>query len=152
MAEKPNIIFVMPDQLRADFLGCYDASFIDTPNIDALADHGVIYGNAYSAHPVCVPARVSLMTGMNAIKTGVLDNGAFLRPDYRDCGRPRQWRFPEARLSRLRPGDLARDPERERLLHRGHRQDALLPLGDQPGVPAPRHRRGQGVDTYPGRL
>jgi len=66
MAEKPNIIFVMPDQLRADFLGCYDASFIDTPNIDALADHGVIYGNAYSAHPVCVPARVSLMTGMNA--------------------------------------------------------------------------------------
>mgnify|MGYP001055084534 CR=1 FL=1 len=86
MAGKPNIIFVMPDQLRADFLSCYDASFIDTPNIDALADHGVIYGNAYSAHPVCVPARVSLMTGMNAIKTGVLDNGAFLRPDYRDCG------------------------------------------------------------------
>ena len=86
MPDKPNIIFLMPDQLRPDFLSCYDAAFIDTPHIDSLADHGVLYSNAYSQHPVCVPARVSLMTGMNAIRTGVLDNGLFLRPDYRECG------------------------------------------------------------------
>ena len=86
MPDRPNIIFIMPDQLRADFLSCYDASFIDTPNIDSIADRGVIYGSAYSAHPVCVPARVSLMTGMDAIKNGVLDNGQFLRTDYKDCG------------------------------------------------------------------
>ena len=86
MPNIPNIIFIMPDQLRADFLSCYDAAFIDTPNIDSLADRGVLYSNAYSAHPVCVPARVSLLTGMNAIVTGVLDNGLFLRPDYRACG------------------------------------------------------------------
>ncbi len=86
MKQKPNIIFIMPDQLRADFLGCYGADLFDTPHIDSLADPGVLYKNAYTAHPLCVPARVSLLTGMDAIKNGVLDNGQFLRPDYRACG------------------------------------------------------------------
>ena len=86
MSARPNIIFIMPDQLRHDFLSCYGASFIKTPNIDALGDHGIRYRHAYSEHPVCVPARASLLTGMNAIKTGVLDNGHYLRPDYRACG------------------------------------------------------------------
>jgi arylsulfatase A-like enzyme len=76
----------MPDQLRADFLGCYGASFVDTPHIDSLCQRGVLYTRAYSPHPVCVPARVSLLTGMDAIKNGVLDNGQFLRPDYREIG------------------------------------------------------------------
>jgi len=76
----------MPDQLRADFLGCYGADFIHTPNIDRLAERGVRYERAYSTHPLCVPARVSLLTGMNAIRTGVLDNGQFLRPDYAQMG------------------------------------------------------------------
>ena len=83
---RPNILFVMPDQLRADFLGCYGADFIRTPQIDALAGDGVRFENCYSEHPVCVPARVSLMTGMNAMRTGVMDNRSFLRPDYRECG------------------------------------------------------------------
>ena len=83
---RPNIVFIMPDQLRYDFLSCYGATFIDTPHIDALCQQGVRYTNAYSEHPVCVPARASLLTGMNAIKTGVLDNGQYLRPDYRACG------------------------------------------------------------------
>ena len=84
--KNPNIVFIMPDQLRADFLGLYDAGFIDTPNIDSLVDRGVLYGNAYSAHPLCVPARVSLLTGMNALRTGVLGNDYFLRPNYGACG------------------------------------------------------------------
>ena len=86
MTDQPNIVFIMPDQLRADFLSCYGATFIDTPNIDALAERGVRYSRAYAEHPVCVPARNSLVSGMNAIKTGVLDNGHGLRPDYRACG------------------------------------------------------------------
>ena len=86
MPNKPNIIFIMPDQLRADFLGCYGADFVQTPNIDRLAERGVRYQRAYSEHPVCVPARVALLTGMHGFKTGVLDNGQFLRPDYRDLG------------------------------------------------------------------
>lgn len=86
MPDKPNLIFIMPDQLRHDFLSCYGASFIETPNIDALGQTGVTYRNAYSEHPVCVPARCALITGMNAIKTGVVDNGQFIRPDYQTCG------------------------------------------------------------------
>lgn len=86
MTDRPNIVFIMPDQLRHDFLSCYGASFIDTPNIDALCNHGVRFDRCYSEHPVCVPARASLLTGMNAIKSGVLDNSQYLRPDYRSCG------------------------------------------------------------------
>ena len=86
MPDKPNIIFFFPDQLRADFLGCYGAGFSRTPNIDRLQERGVRYERCYSPHPVCVPARVSLLTGMHGVKTGVLDNGQFLRPDYADLG------------------------------------------------------------------
>ncbi len=86
MSDRPNIVFMLPDQLRADFLSCYGARFIHTPGIDSIADQGVQYECAYSASPVCVPARVSLLTGMNAIKNGVLDNGHFLAPNYRDSG------------------------------------------------------------------
>ncbi|AWT59227.1 MAG: Arylsulfatase [Candidatus Moanabacter tarae] len=84
--ERPNVIFIMPDQLRHDFLSCYGASFIHTPNIDSLGSRGILFRNAYSEHPVCVAARASLLTGMNAIKTGVLNNEQFIRPDYRICG------------------------------------------------------------------
>lgn len=83
---RPNLLFIMPDQLRADFLGCYGAGFMHTPNIDRLAAQGVRYERAYSEHPVCVPARCALVTGINGLKTGVLDNGQFLRPDYERCG------------------------------------------------------------------
>ncbi|MCC6629964.1 MAG: sulfatase-like hydrolase/transferase [Chloroflexi bacterium] len=82
----PNLIFLMPDQLRPDFLGCYGADFVQTPHIDALAARGVRYTRAYSEHPVCVPARAALLTGRHAIETGVLDNGLALRPDYRAAG------------------------------------------------------------------
>ena len=83
---KPNILFLMPDQLRHDFLSCYGATFIDTPHIDSLASEGVRYDCAYSTSPVCVAARHNLLTGLNSIRTGVLNNGQFLRPDYAACG------------------------------------------------------------------
>ena len=86
MASKPNLIFLMPDQLRADFLSCYGADFIHTPHIDSLAQKGVLYQNAYTPSPLCVPARCVLLTGCNALKTGVLTNEEFLRPDLESCG------------------------------------------------------------------
>ena len=86
MAGQPNLLFLMPDQLRADFLSCYGAEFIDTPNIDRLAREGVRYENAYTPSPICVPARALLLTGRNAIKNGVLTNNQFLRPDLGECG------------------------------------------------------------------
>ncbi|MEM7129297.1 MAG: sulfatase-like hydrolase/transferase [Chloroflexota bacterium] len=84
--DRPNLLFIIADQLRADFLGCYGADFVETPNIDSLATQGVRYDRAYSAYPICVPARASLLTGMNAIRNGVTDNGLWLRPDLADCG------------------------------------------------------------------
>ena len=84
--KKPNFVFLFPDQLRADFLSCYGAEFISTPNIDSLAEHGARFRNAFSASPVCVPARTALLTGMNAIKNGVTGNLGNLRPDYREAG------------------------------------------------------------------
>ncbi len=86
MSERPNIVFMMPDQLRADFLSANGADFIETTHIDSLADHGVRYSRCYSPHPLCVPARTALLTGMDGIKNGVLDNGHALRPDHQDCG------------------------------------------------------------------
>lgn len=67
MARQPNLIFLMPDQLWADFLSCYGATFIDTSNSARLANEGVRYQHAYSTSPICVPARASLLTGLNAI-------------------------------------------------------------------------------------
>lgn len=86
MTDQPNIVFIMPDQLRPDFLSCYGAGFLNTPHIDSLAAEGVRYQRTYSAAPVCVPARASLLTGLNAIRTGILDNGQWLRPDLGACG------------------------------------------------------------------
>ncbi len=85
-SHQPNLIFLMPDQLRHDFLGCYGAGFLSTPNIDRLSAEGVRYTRCYSGHPLCVPARVALLTGLHGLKTGVLDNGQFLRPDYQAMG------------------------------------------------------------------
>ncbi|MBT3344735.1 MAG: sulfatase-like hydrolase/transferase [Gemmatimonadetes bacterium] len=86
MSTRPNLLFIMPDQLRADFLGCYGADFVATPHIDALASPGVRYERSYSPSPVCVAARCALLTGRNAIKNGVLGNSHFLRPDLETCG------------------------------------------------------------------
>ncbi|MDE0304008.1 MAG: sulfatase-like hydrolase/transferase [Albidovulum sp.] len=86
--KKPNILLLMPDQLRADFLGCYGAAFARTPNLDRLAASGRQYKNAISPHPLCVPARAALLTGHNAVSTGVLANGSWLRPDHAACGMP----------------------------------------------------------------
>ena len=83
---SPNIILLMPDQLRPDFLGCYGASWMKTPNIDRLATKGVLYRNVVSPSPICIPARASLLTGHNAFSTGVLSNNFWLRPDHDKCG------------------------------------------------------------------
>jgi arylsulfatase A-like enzyme len=86
MIDRPNLLFIIADQLRADFLGCYGASFVKTPNIDTLAAQGVRYDNAYTSSPICVPARASLLTGLNSMRNGVLDNTLWLRPDLAACG------------------------------------------------------------------
>ena len=86
MSDRPNILFLFPDQLRPDFLGCGGADFVRTPHIDSIAAQGVRYTRAYSASPICVPARASLLTGLDPIRNGVTSNGQWLRPDLAACG------------------------------------------------------------------
>ena len=62
-AERPNIVLFMPDQLRADSVGCFGNPVVQTPHIDALAARGTCFDGAFVNHPVCGPSRVNLMTG-----------------------------------------------------------------------------------------
>ncbi|MGL6312395.1 sulfatase family protein [Vibrio sp. WXL103] len=82
--KKPNILLMMPDQLRPDFLGAYGADFLKTPALDTLAEKGTVYTNTISPSPMCVPARGSLMTGLSPEGNGVIDNLSWIRPDHRE--------------------------------------------------------------------
>ncbi len=60
---RPNIIFILIDDMGWRDLGCYGSSFYETPNIDRLAAQGMQFSNAYAACPVCSPTRASILTG-----------------------------------------------------------------------------------------
>jgi len=62
-SEKPNIIFILADDLGYNQVGVYGDTPIKTPNIDQLADNGIRFTQAYSGNTVCSPSRVSLFTG-----------------------------------------------------------------------------------------
>lgn len=63
--EKPNIVFIMADDLGAFELGCYGQTKIKTPSIDKLAEGGMKFTHFYSGSPVCAPSRCTLMTGLH---------------------------------------------------------------------------------------
>jgi len=60
---RPNIVLFMPDQLRADAVGAFGNSVVQTPAIDALAERGTSYEQAFGQHSVCSPSRASILTG-----------------------------------------------------------------------------------------
>ncbi len=62
---KPNIIFIMADDLGYGDLGSYEKTLIKTPNIDRLAREGLRFTQAYAGGPVCTPSRSVLMTGLH---------------------------------------------------------------------------------------
>lgn len=84
MDERPNILLIMADQLRWDYIGAYGKnSWINTPNIDSLAKEGCLFTNAYSPNPVCIPARHNLITGLPARFHGFDDN--YFGPFAKNC-------------------------------------------------------------------
>ncbi len=62
-SEKPNIIFLLADDLRNTALGCMGNEYVVTPNVDKLAGQSVMFLNAYHVAPICMPSRTSIMTG-----------------------------------------------------------------------------------------
>ena len=70
---KPNIVFVLADDLGIDGVSCYGADSHKTPHIDALAASGIRFTTCYAV-PLCGPSRCLLMTGRYAFRTGGLMN------------------------------------------------------------------------------
>ena len=70
--KRPNILFIAVDDLRPE-LGCYGVKEIKTPNLDRLAERGVLFNRAYCQQAVCNPSRASLMTGLRPDSTKVWD-------------------------------------------------------------------------------
>lgn len=62
---KPNLIFILSDDLAQGDLGCYGQKLIQTPNLDRMAREGTRFTQAYCGTTVCAPSRTSLMTGMH---------------------------------------------------------------------------------------
>jgi arylsulfatase A-like enzyme len=81
MTDLPNILLFMPDQLRADCVGAFGNAVAQTPTIDALAERGVRFANAYSQHSVCAQSRISMFTGWYPHVTGHRTLEHLLAPD-----------------------------------------------------------------------
>ena len=81
MTKKPNILIVMVDQLTGTLFPDGPAPFLHVPNLRKLADHSVRFGNAYTASPLCAPARASFMSGQLPRRTRVYDNAAEFASD-----------------------------------------------------------------------
>jgi len=84
VAQKPNVIFILADQLRAASLPLYGERQLQTPNIDRLARSGVVLDQAISTCPVCTPYRSMLLTGRHPQTTGHIIN--FVRTRHDELG------------------------------------------------------------------
>jgi choline-sulfatase len=83
MSPRPNILFLMADQFRADALGCA-GGWTRTPNLDRIAGGGVRFADCVTNSPICVPARVSLASGLYPHNTGLWTNKGYTMPaDWR---------------------------------------------------------------------
>ncbi|MBT5829721.1 MAG: sulfatase-like hydrolase/transferase, partial [Candidatus Latescibacteria bacterium] len=117
--EKPNLLLIMTDQQRWDAMGC-SGGWVDTPNMDRIAADGVRFSNCVTNSPVCIPARLSLATGLYPHNTGVWQNmGHTLSPNantWMQAVRNAGYRTSLFGKTHLHPhgGDLR---DREHLMH-----------------------------------
>lgn len=74
-----NVLFLFPDQMRAQAMGCMGNPDVKTPNLDRLAQEGVLFRNHYANSPVCCPARAIILTGKYAHTNGMIANDLRLR-------------------------------------------------------------------------
>ena len=76
IADQPNVLFIISDDLTATAMGSYGNSVVQTPNLDALSAAGVQFNGAYSQYPVCGPSRASMLTGLYPKALGATGNGS----------------------------------------------------------------------------
>jgi arylsulfatase len=104
---QPNLLVFLPDQQRTHTMACYGGTKVHVPALNKLASESVIFERAYVTHPVCIPSRSSLFTGLWPHTTGCTRNGVVLprhfptftellqNKDYR-CGYMGKWHLDEA--------------------------------------------------------
>ena len=103
-SEKLNVLLIIADDLNCD-LGAYGNSVVQTPNIDRLAESGILFENAHNQYPLCGPSRASFMTGMYTNQTKITKNNMNLRnsvPDVITLGqRFRQHGYQSVRIGKI---------------------------------------------------
>jgi arylsulfatase A-like enzyme len=115
--DKPNILFVLTDQMRSSAMGCAGVEKVHTPNLDRLAGEGTRFSNAVSNTPACAPARATLFTGLHVLSHELVNNekqvklgtctfaGGFTGAGYK-CGYIGKWHMDGgARTAFIPPGD-----------------------------------------------
>jgi len=87
-AKKPNVLFILADDLGYHDLSCMGSKYYETPNIDRIASEGIVFTNGYAACQVCSPSRASIMTGKFPSRHGITDwIGAKTGEGWRRAGR-----------------------------------------------------------------
>ena len=80
--ERPNVLFIMSDSLSPHYMGAYGDVCGATPNLDKLAQNGVVFDNAYCNSPLCTPSRASMVTGRYVSELGCYDNANEFASDF----------------------------------------------------------------------
>ncbi len=79
--DRPNVLILHTDQQRWDTMRCMGNELMHTPNLDKLAAEGAMFTNCFVNNPVCMPSRMSLMTGQYPSALGIATNGIHLPED-----------------------------------------------------------------------
>ncbi|HOX55605.1 MAG TPA: sulfatase [Candidatus Paceibacterota bacterium] len=82
-AQRPNIVFILADDLGYTDLACFGSKYYETPNIDRMAASGIRFTSGYTCGANCAPTRAALMSGQYAPRTGVYTVGSIERFDWR---------------------------------------------------------------------
>jgi len=81
MPDQTSLLFIWTDQQAVDTIGAYGNEMVETPNLDALAESGTVFRNAYCSEPICTPSRSTITTGKYPHTTGCTENNVPLAPD-----------------------------------------------------------------------
>jgi choline-sulfatase len=139
---RPNILLLLSDQHAARWCGYAGDPTVRTPNLDRLAEGGVVFENAYCNSPICVPSRMSFLTGRHAQNIGIWDNHTILPSEIPTFAHG----LTRAGYDVVLNGKMHfRGPDK---LHGFRAQLSADPAGDDPGsFPIPRWREGGRVDV-----
>lgn len=109
--QRPNIIYILTDQQTAEAMSCIGNDDVHTPNIDRLAENGILFRNAYCSSPLSGPSRTALFTGYTPSEVGMQQNGSPMPDSLRtrvlgqymssagyECAYAGKWHVPEAAL------------------------------------------------------